>query len=481
MQYKWKALSVTTLGALLASIQGSSLLLALPQILIQLKTNFITLIWIILIYLLATTMFIPIIGKLADLFGKKFLYNLGFIIFTIGSLLCGISQSSFHGFDLIFYRLIQGIGGALLFTNSTAIVTDAFSNSGDLGLGLGINQIAVASGFIIGPILGGLLAPISWRLIFLINIPIGAIGSIWGIIILKDIVKNIKKEKFDYLGSFFLTSSIIFLLLTLSFISLPNSNSVLEFIFFIAFIILILSFILYERKVNNPIFDFTLFRNKTFFLSNLTGFLNSIARGASLFVLIFFLQGPYGKTPFQSGLMIIPFGASFLILSPIAGFLSDKYSYKILSTLGLIISALGLLGLASIGKYTNYFDISIFMILLGAGSGLFSSPNTNSIMRNVNTEKRGEGSAVRGILSNFGQMLSIAIIFPIVIGSISQNAISKIFIYGGHSVKIASSTLTNFINSIHNSFFILLVFTLIAIFISLIGPTGKSHSEISKN
>ena len=364
---------------------------------------------------------------------------------------------------------------------STAIVTDAFSNSGDLGLGLGINQIAVASGFIIGPILGGLLAPISWRLIFLINIPIGAIGSIWGIIILKDIVKNIKKEKFDYLGSFFLTSSIIFLLLTLSFISLPNSNSVLEFIFFIAFIILILSFILYERKVNNPIFDFTLFRNKTFFLSNLTGFLNSIARGASLFVLIFFLQGPYGKTPFQSGLMIIPFGASFLILSPIAGFLSDKYSYKILSTLGLIISALGLLGLASIGKYTNYFDISIFMILLGAGSGLFSSPNTNSIMRNVNTEKRGEGSAVRGILSNFGQMLSIAIIFPIVIGSISQNAISKIFIYGGHSVKIASSTLTNFINSIHNSFFILLIFTLIAIFISLIGPTGKSHSEISKN
>lgn len=477
MSYKWKALSVTTLGALLASIQGSSLLLALPQILVELKTNFIILIWIILIYLLATTMFIPIIGKLADIIGKKFLYNLGFIIFTIGSLLSGLSQSSFHGFDLLFYRLIQGIGGALLFTNSTAIVTDAFSNTKNIGLGLGINQIATASGFIIGPILGGLLVPISWRLIFFINIPIGIIGSIWGIITLKDIVIEKKKEKFDYIGSIFLTLSIIFFLLSLSFISLPKSSSYLIILFSILFIIFFSTFLIYERNVEYPIFDFSLFKNKIFAYSNATGFLNSITRGAGLFILIFFLQGPYGKSPFETGLMIIPFGLSFLILSPISGYLSDKYSYRVLSTLGLFISAIGLLGLSTITKNTNYLDIAIYMSLLGAGSGLFSSPNTNSIMQNVKKEKRGEGSAIRVILTNLGQMLSIAIIFPIVLGGVSEKVVSQIFIYGEKNKMISQNIVNKFTQSIHLAFIILLVFGIITISISLF-TSSRLHKNI---
>jgi EmrB/QacA subfamily drug resistance transporter len=477
MSYKWKALSVTTLGALLASIQGSSLLLALPQILVDLKTNFIILIWIILIYLLATTMFIPIIGKLADIIGKKFLYNLGFIIFTIGSLLSGLSQSSFHGFDLLFYRLIQGIGGALLFTNSTAIVTDAFSNTKNIGLGLGINQIATASGFIIGPILGGLLVPISWRLIFFINIPIGIIGSIWGIITLKDIVIEKKKEKFDYIGSIFLTLSIIFFLLSLSFISLPKSSSYLIILFSILFIIFFSTFLIYERNVEYPIFDFSLFKNKIFAYSNATGFLNSITRGAGLFILIFFLQGPYGKSPFETGLMIIPFGLSFLILSPISGYLSDKYSYRVLSTLGLFISAIGLLGLSTITKNTNYLDIAIYMSLLGAGSGLFSSPNTNSIMQNVKKEKRGEGSAIRVILANLGQMLSIAIIFPIVLGGVSEKVVSQIFIYGEKNKMISQNIVNKFTQSIHLAFIILLVFGIITISISLF-TSSRLHKNI---
>jgi EmrB/QacA subfamily drug resistance transporter len=471
MNYKWKALSVTTLGALLASMQGSSLLLALPQILIQLKTNFITLIWIILIYLLAITVFIPIVGRLADLLGKKTLYNLGFAIFTLGSLLCGISQSSFHGYDLLFSRLVQGIGAALLFTNSTAIVTDAFSGSKDMGLGFGINQIAVAAGFVIGPILGGLLAPISWRLIFLVNIPLGIIGTVWGIIALKDIIQENKKESFDYIGSIFLTLSLTSLLLALSLISLPNTNIFIVIILFIVFLILGIIFLLCEKKIKFPVFNFSLFKNRIFLNANITGFLNSIARGASLFILIFFLQGPYHRTPFEAGLMIIPFGISFLILAPISGFLSDKYNYKLLTSSGLLISAIGLFGFIFVTGSTSYFEIAILMSLLGIGSGIFSSPNTNAIMRNVDSSKRGEGSGVRGILSNLGQMLSVAIIFPIILGSISEKAMSEIFIYGGKSVKIIPGDLVKFINSIHMAFLILLIFTLIAMVMSITGPS----------
>ena len=177
--YEWTALSVTTVGALLASIQGSALTIALPDILTGLQAGFLTIMWVLLAYLLITTALVPVIGRLADMFGRKNLYNAGFAIFTLGSLLAGLSQPQFHAWDMVVSRVIQGVGGALLFTNSTAIVADAFDH-GRIGLGLGVNQIAAAAGFLLGPVVGGLLTSMSWRWVYLANVPLGIFGTVWG-------------------------------------------------------------------------------------------------------------------------------------------------------------------------------------------------------------------------------------------------------------------------------------------------------------
>src|SRR5579883_2497081 len=198
--YKWTALSVTTVGALLASVQGSALLIALPKILSDLQASFLTIMWVLLGYLLITTVLTPIIGRLADMWGRKGLYNSGFLVFGLGSLLSGLALPQFHGADLIVGRVIQGIGGALMVTNSTAIVTDAF-RKGQIGLGLGVNQIAGAAGFLIGPILGGLLTQWSWRWVFLFNVPLGIFGTLWGIWRLREPVALNARHHIDIFGA----------------------------------------------------------------------------------------------------------------------------------------------------------------------------------------------------------------------------------------------------------------------------------------
>src|SRR5579883_2985398 len=198
--YKWVALSVTTVGALLASIQGSALLIALPNILTELQASFLTIMWVLLGYLLITTVLTPIIGRLADMWGRKRLYNGGFLVFGLGSLLSGLALPQFHGADLIVGRVIQGVGGALMVTNSTAIVTDAF-RKGQVGLGLGVNQIAGAAGFLIGPVLGGLLTQWSWRWVFLFNVPLGIFGTLWGIWRLREPVALNARHHIDIFGA----------------------------------------------------------------------------------------------------------------------------------------------------------------------------------------------------------------------------------------------------------------------------------------
>ncbi|TMC87719.1 MAG: MFS transporter, partial [Chloroflexi bacterium] len=218
--YQWTALSVTTVGALLASIQGSALLIAVPNILTELHTTFFTIMWVLIGYLLITTVLTPVIGRLADIWGRKRLYNSGFVMFALGSLVAGLAQPQFHGGDLIVGRVIQGIGGALLVTNSTAIVTDAF-RKGQVGLGLGINQIAGAAGFLVGPIIGGLLTEWSWRWVFLFNVPFAIFGVVWGIWRLREPVRPIGQQHIDWFGSITLTVGLTGSLLGLSLLAFP--------------------------------------------------------------------------------------------------------------------------------------------------------------------------------------------------------------------------------------------------------------------
>ena len=270
--YEWTALSVTTVGALLASIQGSALIIALPDILTRLDTDFITIMWVLLGYLLITTAVVPVIGRLADMFGRKNLYNAGFAVFTLGSLLCGMSQPQFHGWDLVGYRLIQGLGGALLFTNSAAIVTDAFRH-GRIGLGLGVNQIAAAAGFLIGPVVGGLLTAISWQWVFFVNVPLGIAGTVWGFFRLREPVSLPAKQTFDWLGSLTFVFGLGSLLLAVSLVAFPLISISYVYILFACAVIGLAAFFAVETRVAQPMLDFKLFTDRLFAYASAARFL----------------------------------------------------------------------------------------------------------------------------------------------------------------------------------------------------------------
>lgn len=468
--YEWTALSVTTVGALLASIQGSALLIALPQILTQLQTDFITIMWVLLGYLLVTTAFVPVVGRLADMFGRKNLYNAGFAIFTLGSLLCGLSQPQFHGWDLVGYRLIQGLGGALLFTNSAAIVTDAF-RLGRVGLGLGVNQIAFAAGFLLGPVIGGILTAISWQWVFLVNVPLGIAGTIWGILKLREPVSLPGRQSFDWMGSLAFTVGLGSLLLSVSLVAFPLISINYVYILFVCALLGLAAFFVVERKVKQPMMDFKLFRDKLFAYACTANAINGLARGAVLFVLIFFLQGPYGLDPLRAGIMMAPFGAAFMLVGPVSGYLSDMYGSRGLTTIGLLISAVGLLGLSTVVSTTSYWWLALYMALMGGGSGLFGSPNMNAIMSSVQPNQRGIAAGTNVMLMNTGQMLSIAIAFPLVLSKIPVDVMFHVFLYGG---GMSGASLADFEIGMRDAFLISFAVTMVAAIISALRPARKN-------
>ncbi|MFL5693369.1 MAG: MFS transporter [Ktedonobacteraceae bacterium] len=466
--YQWTALSVTTVGALLASIQGSALLIALPNILAELQASFFTIMWVLLGYLLIVTVLTPIIGRLADMWGRKRLYNSGFIIFTVGSLIAGLAQPQFHGTDLILGRVIQGVGAALLVTNSTVIVTDAF-RKGQVGLGLGINQIAGAAGFLIGPIIGGLLTELSWRWVFLFNVPLGIFGALWGIWRLREPVRPIERQHVDWLGSITLTIGLAGVLLALSMLAFPILPMPVTYTILALGILGLVLFGVIEPRIKEPLIQLRLFRSRLFTLANLSGLLNGIARGAVLFLLIFFLQGPYGKDPLTAGLLLAPFGAAFMIIGPLSGRLSDRVGSRLLAPIGLAISAIGLFGLTTINQFTPYWMLALYMALMGGGSGFFVSPNTNAIMSSVEPHTRGAASGILSMLNNTGQMLSIAIVFPLALSSLPFDAIQQVFITGGGMGHFASA-IPPFLSGLHVAFFFSFILSVIAAVVAALRP-----------
>jgi EmrB/QacA subfamily drug resistance transporter len=459
--YEWVALSVTTVGALLAALQGSSLIIALPDVLTGLNATFLTIMWVLLGYLLITTALVPVVGRLADIWGRKRLYLAGFAIFTLGSLLAGLAQPDAHGWDLVAYRVIQGVGGALLITNSTAIVADAFRH-GRVGLGLGVNQVAGAAGFLLGPVVGGLLTAISWRWVFLINVPIGIFGTLWGMWRLREPVRLPAHQHFDWLGSLTFVIGLGSLLMALSLVAFPMlPESVVNGMFVVAAFGLI-SFVIVELRSREPMLDLSLFGDRLFGFAALAGGLNGLARGAVLFVLIFFLQGPYGQDPLHAGLMMTPFGAAFLLVGPLSGYLSDHYGSRTLATAGLLVSAVGLFGLSTIVTETPYWVLAVYMMLMGGGSGLFTSPNVNALMSTVPPRQRGTASGINTMVGNTGQMLSIAIAFPLVLSQIPQEVMFRVFLYGGGMSDMPEAQRA-FEQGLHHAFLVSFGITLAAL------------------
>lgn len=469
--YKWIALSCTSIGALMSVLSGSTLMIALPVIMKDLNASMNIVTWTIMGYMLAMTILVPSIGRMADMVGRKKLYVSGFALFTFASLLCSISQS---GMQLLIYRIIQSVGGSLMVANSTAIVADAFPKK-SLGKALGINSMIISIASVAGPILGGFLISIGWRSIFYVNIPIGVIGTLWAAFQLKESSILSEKQKFDLKGTLSFSAGLLALLTALSIGGFFGWINIPVIVLFIASIVLLWAFVAIENNTDQPMLDLRLLKTRILAFAYASNLLNGIARGAVTFLLIFFFQGIKGIDPIMAGILLAPLALSMMIVSPISGFLADKYGARILSSLGLVISAIGLLGMMFITANTSTTELIIWMFIIGFGSGMFFSPNTSSIMGMVPADKRGVAAGVRTMANNAGTVLSIAISMAIISSSISPDAMQALFI--GTQVGSEGIAIGQFVSGLRMAFTISFIFSVIAAGISYMRGTEPNWEE----
>jgi EmrB/QacA subfamily drug resistance transporter len=473
VDYKWIALSCTSIGALFSVLSGTTLIIALPEIMKDLKTSIALVMWVVMIYMFVLTIFVPLVGRLADMIGRKKLYVSGFMVFMLGSLLCGLSRS---GWQLLSFRLVQSVGGVLLESSSVPIIADAFPKR-ELGKALGINGMIISVAFVIGPILGGAIIPVGWRFIFFINIPIGLIGTIWAWIQLKELNILPKHQKFDFKGTILFSVGILAFLLALTFGGSIGWLNIITIILFLAAVLLTALFILVENKVDQPMLDLRLFKTRILAFAYTSNLLNGVARGSVTFLLVFYFQGIKGINPIISGMLLAPFAASLMIMSPISGWLSDRYGSRQLSSIGLLISAIGLFGMMRIKAATTIMELIIWMVVMGLGAGMFFAPNTNLIMSAVPIEKRGIAAGVRIMMFNAGNIISIGLALAILSSSISQEAIQGLFI--GTQVGSNGIAVSEFVSGLRIAFTVSFAFSLVASFISYLrGKKSNWESDV---
>ena len=438
VEYKWVALSNTTLGILMASIDGTIVLIALPSIFrgigINPFTSFQYLLWIMFGYSIVTATLLVTFGRISDMFGRVRLYNLGFAIFTVGSILLFLTpnQGDLGAIELIAFRIVQGVGAAFLFANSGAIITDAFP-ANERGKALGINQVAFLAGSLIGLVLGGVLAVYDWRLVFLVSVPVGVVGTVWSYWKLKEKGVIKRNQKMDYWGNIAFGAGLTLLLVGITYGLVPYGSSPMGWgsPWVIAALAsgsaLLIAFPFIERKVPDPLFRLDLFKIRMFSMGNFAGFLGAMARGGVMIMLIVLLQGiwlplhgfRYEDTPFWAGIFMIPMSLGIALTGPISGWLSDKHGARTLATAGMVITGAAFLAFALLPVNFDYLPFAVVLFVMGIGNGIFFSPNMASIMNSVPPEHRGAASGMRATLQNCGQTISQGIFFAIIIISLS--------------------------------------------------------------
>ncbi|MGB9802378.1 MFS transporter [Desulfofundulus sp.] len=472
--YKWYALSCTTLGALLSALNANTLLIALPVITRALHASLEIIIWTLMIYMLAVTVLVPAIGRVADIVGRKKLYVSGFALFTLASLLCGLVQS---GAQLVAARFIQAVGGSLIMANSTAIVTDAFPKN-QLGRALGINAVAIGAGSVIGPILGGILTSWHWRYIFFFNVPLGIIGTLWAAVQLREIIELPEGQHFDWLGTSVFTFGFTLILLALTFGNMAGWKTPWITASLIVGGLFLLLFVYIEGRVNQPMLDFSLFRQRLLVAAYASIFLNGIARGAVTFLLTFFLQGIRGVDPLWAGILLAPFALVMMVVAPLSGILSDRYGSRELSSLGLAVSAIGIYGLTRLQVNTPVTLLILWMIIIGLGSGFFFSPNTNAIMGAVSPERRGIAAGTRTMMNNAGMVVSIALGMAMTVSSMTPEALQGLL--AGTQVGSRGIAVQEFIIGLHRAFWFSFIISVVAAIIAFLrGPHEVHCSETS--
>jgi MFS family permease len=433
--YKWIALSNTTLGTLLATINSSIVLISLPAIFRGIGLNPLApgnvgyLLWMLMGYLVVTAVLVVLFGRLGDMYGRVRIYNLGFVVFTVAAI--ALSFDPFHldagAMWLIGWRVIQGIGGAMLMASSSAILTDAFP-ANQRGMALGVNMVAAVAGGFLGLLIGGVLAEWDWRAIFWVGVPVGVLGTIWSFRSLRELGAR-NPGRLDWVGTVTLGVGLTVLLTGITYGIQPYGDSTTGWtspwvLGSIAIAVLLLvAFCFVELRVGQPIINIRLFRNTAFGMGNLAGLMSSVGRGGLQFMLIIWLQGiwlplrgyEFESTPLWAAIYMLPVTAGFLVAGPLAGSLSDRFGARPFTVGGMLLMAVSFIALVMIPVDFDYWVFAVLIFLNGLGGGIFTAPNTAAIMSSVPAAERGAASGVRATFFNAGSSLSIGIFFSLMI------------------------------------------------------------------
>jgi MFS family permease len=445
--YKWVALSNTTLGVLMATINQSIVLIALPDVFRGIGLNPLSpgntsyLLWMFMGFMVVTAVLVVSFGRLGDMFGRVRMYNMGFAVFTAASIFLAVTWM--HGTSaalwLIIWRVVQGIGGAFLFANSTAILTDAFP-SNQRGTALGLNSIAAIAGSFIGLILGGVLGPVNWHLIFLVSVPVGLFGTVWAYFMLHDIGVR-KHARMDWWGNILFGGGLIAVLVGITYGLLPYGGHPMGWTnpwvltALIGGVALLVVFVYVETKVAEPLFRISLFKIRAFAAGNIASLAMALSRGGMQFMLIIWLQGiwlplhgySFSQTPLWAGIYLIPLTIGFLFSAPLSGILSDKFGAKAFTVGGALGTAATFLVLAFLPVNFDYWQFALLVALNGFGTGLFVSPNRAEMMNSVPANARGAAGGMIATFMNSASVLSIGIFFSLMIIGLSSKLPTTLF------------------------------------------------------
>jgi EmrB/QacA subfamily drug resistance transporter len=469
IEYKWIVLSVTTIGALMAAIDGTIVTLALPDMMVRLHADLVEMIWVIMGYILVSTVFLLTFGRIADMLGRVRMYNLGFVVFTVGSALCGMSSSAGQ---LIGFRLIQGAGAAMMVVNSVAIITEVFP-ANERGRALGINAVTWGAGGVLGPILGGfILSAANWRWIFFINVPIGIAGATWGYLALKEVSSRRQRERFDVIGAVTFSVGLLAILgaLTLGIQAGWNSPSILAM--FGVFAVMLAVFIYWENRADNPVLDFSLFRNRIYNFSVLSAMMQALALFAVQFLVVFYLQAVRGYDPLKAALLLIPLPILTSVMAPFSGRLADRIGARLPATVGLILQAIALALFTRLTTTTPLWQIGANLALMGLGGGLFFSPNTSAAMNAAPRNRLGIASATLATLRQTGMVTSFALSLAVAAASLPKDVMMQLFV--GTDVQLGSRVMQEFVIGMRTAFLLSFVLLVVAAAFSFVrGPENR--------
>jgi EmrB/QacA subfamily drug resistance transporter len=468
--YKWWALSCTSLGMLLAATNSGTLIIALPDLERSLHTSLLALVWVILAYLIAATVLVLMAGRLSDLFGRKRAYVGGFLVFALASLGAGFSGDATV---LILWRILQGIGSAFLFANAAALVTDAFPKE-QLGLAMGANTMVAAIGLVLGPVLGGALVAISWHWVFWFNVPFALGGALWGALILRELAKPDTVRGYDVLGTSTFVIGLTGLVYGVSRGGISGWNDSLVIGALIVAAVLLPLWVAVERRSRAPMLDLGLFKNRLFAAASGAAFLNGLARFALMFLFVFYYQGAQGSSPIQAGVKLIPLALGMLIASPIAGIYADRHGSRALAAIGMLVTAAGLAAMTTLDVHTAYWQSGLWLLVVGVGSGMFNSPNTAAMMGVVPANRRGIAAGARTLLQNTGAVLSIAFVLAIVTSAVPKATLFAVF--SGLAQGLSAEKLAPFINNMHVALWVLAATSLLGAGVCLLRP---SHADVT--